>query len=213
MKSILFSIIFILFFCACSKNVVNEEFNKPASFWYERLIIAVSDGNLELADSYYNSLSSEHSASPLLGEALLMLIGAHIDNKEHLLASFFVNEYKTRFSNANNIDYIAFLGIETNFYAFNNYSKDQGFIDDNIRDINNFIIINQNNKYMPYISHILTSFKLSKLEMNNEIKRIYNIKDKIEAKEKYEEYNNELGVQDIGFIPSHIPWYVKIFSW
>lgn len=212
MKSILFSIIFIVFFSACSKHV-NEEFNKPASFWYERLIIAISEGNLELADSYYNSLSSEHSASPLLGEALLMLIKAHIDDKEHLLASFFVNEYKTRFSSVNNVDYIALLGIETNFYAFSNYSKDQGFIDDNISDINHFIILNQNNKYMPYINHILTSFKLSKLEMNNEIIRIYNIKDKEKAQEKYEEYNNELGVQDIEFTPSHIPWYVKIFSW
>ena len=212
MKSILFSVIFIIFFCACSKSV-NEEFNKPASFWYERLIYAISNGDLELADSYYNSLSSEHSASPLLPEALLLLIQAHIDNKEHLLASFFVNEYKTRFSNANNVDYIAFLGIETNFYAFDNYVKDQGFIDDNIKDINHFIILNQNNKYMPYISHILTSFRLSKIEMNNEIMRIYNVKDKTQAKEKYEEYNNELGVQDIKFTPSHIPWYIKIFSW
>ena len=161
MKSILFSVIFIIFFCACSKSV-NEEFNKPASFWYERLIYAISNGDLELADSYYNSLSSEHSASPLLPEALLLLIQAHIDNKEHLLASFFVNEYKTRFSNANNVDYIAFLGIETNFYAFDNYVKDQGFIDDNIKDINHFIILNQNNKYMPYISHILTSLNSQK---------------------------------------------------
>ena len=212
MKSILFSIIFAVFFSACSKNV-NEGFNKPASFWYERLIVAVSEGNLEQADSYYNSLSSEHSASPLLGEALLMLIKAHIDNKEHLLAGFFVNEYKTRFSNANNVDYISLLGIETNFYAFSNYSKDQGFIDENIGDINHFVILNQNNEYIPYISHILTSFKLSKLEMNDEIIRIYNIKDKEEAKEKYKEYNSELGVQDIEFIPSYVPWYVKIFSW
>ncbi len=212
MKSILFSIVIALFFSACSATI-NDEFNKPASFWYEKLIIAISQGNLEQADSYYNSLSSEHSASPLISEALLMLISAHIDNNEHLLSGFFVNEYKTRFSNTKNIDYISLLNTEANFYAFSNYSKDQGFINDNIRDITQFILLNQNNKYLPYISHILTSFKLSKVEMNNEIIRIYNIKDKVEAKEKYEEYNKELGVNGIEFIPSHIPWYVKLFSW
>lgn len=212
MRFILFSVAILLFFSACS-STTNDEFNKPASFWYEKLIIAISKGNLEQADNYYNSLSSEHSASPLISEALLMLIQAHIDNNEHLLAGFFANEYKTRFSNAKNVDYIAFLSTNTNFHAFSNYSKDQGFINDNIRDITQFILLNQNNKYLPYIYHILTSFKLSRLEMNNEIMRVYNVKDKIEAKEKYEKYNEELGVYDIDFIPSHIPWYVKLFSW
>lgn len=212
MKSILFSIVFALFFCACS-TIKNDEFNKPASFWYEKLIVAISQGNLEQADSYYNSLSSEHSASPLISEALLMLIRAHIDNNEHLLSGFFANEYKTRFSNIRNVDYVSLLATETNFYAFSNYSKDQGFINDNIRDITQFVLLNQTNKYLPYICHILTSFKLSKLEINNEIIRVYGIKDKTDAKEKYEKYNKDLGVSDIDFIPSHIPWYVRIFSW
>lgn len=204
------TIIFALMFGACASV---EEFNKPASFWYEKIIIEISKGNLEKADNYFNSLQSEHTASPLIGEALIMLTKAHIDKHEHLLAGFFANEYKMRFSNSKNVDYIAFLGTEVNYYAFGNYSKDQGFIDDNINEISHFVTLNGNNKYLPYIRHILTSFKLSQLEINNEIIRIYDIKDKELAKEKYEQKNKDLGVNDIAFIPSHIPWFVKMFSW
>lgn len=212
MKVFLFCISTLIFFVSCSNNSDND-FNKPASFWYEKLLIAVSNGNLEQADNYYNSLSSEHAASPLIGEALLVLIKAHMDNNEHLLASFFANEYKTRFSNAKNMDYMSFLEIESNFYAFGSYGKDQGFINDQVSDIEKFVDLNGKNRYLPYIGHILTSFKLSKFEMNREIIRVYGVKDKVDAKEKYEGYNKELGVEEIEFIPSHIPWYVRIFSW
>lgn len=200
----------ICVFNSCSSV---EEFNKPASFWYERILYAVANDNLEQADNYFNALQSEHIASPLIGEALILLTNAHIERNEHLLAGFFAGEYKTRFSNTNNIDYISFLEMKVNYYAFGNYSKDQGFINDNINDISHFVALNKNNNYLPYINHILTSFKLSRLEMNNEIIRIYNIKDKDLAKEKYEQYNKDLGVGDIEFVPSHIPWYVRIFSW
>ncbi|RAX54445.1 hypothetical protein CCY99_03605 [Helicobacter sp. 16-1353] len=210
MRFYLVTIFIALFFVSCSSV---DEFNKPALFWYERIIVAISKGNLEQADSYFNSLQSEHIASPLINEALIMLTKAHIDRNEHLLAGYFANEYKIRFSNPKNVDYMPFLAMESNYYAFGSYSKDQGFINDNIDEISHFVTLNTNNKYLPYIRHILTSFKLSQLEINKEIIRIYNIKDKDAAKEKYEQYNEELGVNDIDFIPSHIPWYVRIFSW
>ncbi|RDU65575.1 outer membrane protein assembly factor BamD [Helicobacter sp. MIT 14-3879] len=204
-------VVFLLFNNGCSSNT--GEFNKSASFLYEQIIISVADGNLEKADGYFNSLQSEHIASPLIGEALIILAKAHMDNNEHLLAGFFANEYKIRFSNIKNVDYMAFLNIEANYYAFGSYTKDQGFINDNISETSNFIALNKQNKYLPYIRHILTIFKLTQLEINKEIIRIYNIKDKYTAKEKYEQKNKELGVNDIEFIPSSIPWYVKIFSW
>lgn len=199
-----------LFLISCAPV---EEFNRPASFWYEKIIIEISRGNLERADNYFNSLQSEHIASPLIGEALLMLSKAHMDNNEHLLAGFFANEYKVRFSNPKNSDYVSFLSIESSYYAFVNYSKDQGYINDNIKEVSNFIILNTNNKYLPYIKHILTTFKLSSLEINKEIIRIYTLQDKILADEKYKQYNKDLGVSSVEFTPSYVPWYVKIFSW
>lgn len=211
MKKILF-LAFLgtnLFFSACSTE--SDEFNKSASYWYEQIIMAVADGNLEKADNYFNSLQNEHSASPLIKDALILLSKEHIENNEHLLAGFFANEFKTRFSEAKNADYVGFLNIQTNFYAFGNYTKDQGFVNENVNDITTFVTLNQNNKYLPYVKHILTTFKLAQLEINQEIARIYRVKDKEIAQKQYESKNIDL--EGIDFEPSHIPWYVKIFSW
>lgn len=198
-----------LFFSACSDDA--DEFNKSASYWYEQIIIAVADGNLEKADNFFNSLQNEHSASPLIKDALILLAKEHSERNEHLLAGFFANEYKTRFSEPKNADYVGFLNIQTNFYAFGNYTKDQGFVNENVNEITAFVISNQHSKFLPYLRHILTTFKLAQLEINQEIARVYRMKDKEIAQKQYESKNADL--DGIDFEPSHIPWYVKIFSW
>lgn len=200
---------FVGFFAGCADD--EAEFNRSASYWYEQMIIALADGNLEKADNYFNSLQNEHSASPLIKEALIMLTKAHSENNEQLLAGFFANEFKTRFSDEKNADYVGFLIMQTNYYAFGNYTKDQGFVNDNVSEISSFITLNPKNKYLPYIRHILTSFKLAQLEVNKEIARIYRIKDKDSAEQKYLEQSASM--DGIEFEPSHIPWYVKMFSW
>lgn len=211
MKKYIIYVIVLLIFCACSNT--KDSINKPALFWYEQIIIAINNNNLESADNYFNSLQSEHIASPLIKEALILLLQAHMDNNEHLLSTFFINDYKTRYSNNDNKDFIEFLLKKSNYYAFNNYSKDHGFINEVLTDLQSFIILNPNNTYLPYIKHILTSFKLASLEIDKEIIRIYNLQDKYSAKEKYENNIKKLGVDNIEFIPSHIPWYVRIFNW
>ena len=198
-----------LFFSACSDDA--DEFNKSASYWYEQIIIAVADGNLEKADNFFNSLQNEHSASPLIKDALILLTKEHSERNEHLLAGFFANEYKTRFSEPKNADYVGFLNIQTNFYAFGNYTKDQGFVNENVNEITAFVISNKHSKFLPYLRHILTTFKLAQLEINQEIARVYRMKDKEIAQKQYESKNADL--EGIDFEPSHIPWYVKIFSW
>lgn len=198
-----------LFFSACSDDA--DEFNKSASYWYEQIIIAVADGNLEKADNFFNSLQNEHSASPLIKDALILLAKEHSERNEHLLAGFFANEYKTRFSEPKNADYVGFLNIQTNFYAFGNYTKDQGFVNENVNEITAFVISNQHSKFLPYLRHILTTFKLAQLEINQEIARVYRMKDKEIAQKQYESKNADL--DGIDFEPSHIPWYVKFFSW
>lgn len=203
--------IFIVFFIGCASN--EELVNQSAQFWYEQIIIALADGNLQKADSYFNSLQSEHTASPFIKEALLMLAKYHMAENEHLLAGFFSEEYKIRFSSTQNVNYVEFLGLEAGYYAFGNYTKDHGYINDNISNIESFISLNKNNEYLPYIRHMLTSFKLAQLELNNEIKRVYKVKDKAAAQEAYNKKNIALGVENIEFRKSRIPWWVQAFSW
>ena len=211
MKLIIKFFLLVFLLSACSNNI--NDFQKPATFWYEQIILAVNDNNLEKADNYFSSLQSEHIASPLIKDALVLLIQAHIDNNEHLLSSFFVSEYKKRYSDKNNIDFISFLETKANYYAFSNYSKDHGYITNTISKISTFVQNNNKNPYLPYITHILTSFKLAKREINKEAIRIYKMQDKPKAQEKYEMYNEELGLDSIESRPSYIPWYVLIFNW
>ena len=56
---------------------------------------------------------------------------------------------------------MGFLNIQTNFYAFGNYTKDQGFVNENVNEITAFVISNQHSKFLPYLRHILTTFKLA----------------------------------------------------
>ena len=209
--SVIFFAAFTLFALAgCAANT-EDLANKSASFWYEKIITSLAAGKIEQADNAFGSLQSEHPASPLIAEATLLLAKAHIAQNEHLLAGFFVGEYKTRFSDGTNADYIAFLGVEASLSAFGSYTKDQGYINEQIGEI--AAAAGEKNKYLPYIRHILLTFKLAKAELDAEIARIYRIKDKPEAQEKYEQNALELGVSDIEFEPSHIPWYVRLLSW
>jgi len=46
-----------------------KEYDKPAIYWYKKIIESLSESNFDKADNYYISLRSEHSRSPLLPTA------------------------------------------------------------------------------------------------------------------------------------------------
>jgi len=70
---------FGILFSACSKEV--DEYNKPALYWYSKIIESISNGNYDKADDYYSSLQGEHIGSPLLPEATMILAIAHMHNR------------------------------------------------------------------------------------------------------------------------------------
>ena len=80
----------------CGKEI--EEYNKPAEYWYEKMVNAVANGNLEKADGYFSSLQSEHISSPFLSEATLIMAQAHMAQEEYLLAEHFLDEYIRRYA-------------------------------------------------------------------------------------------------------------------
>ncbi len=80
----------VVLMSGCGKEM--DEFNKPADYWYEKMIDAVSKGNLEKADGYFSSLQSEHIGSPLLGEATLIMAQAHMVKRVHDKFTSLLNE-------------------------------------------------------------------------------------------------------------------------
>ena len=100
MKNIYFTFCALLFtvvMSGCSKDI--EEYNKPAIYWYTKIVESVSNGNLERADNYYSSLQGEHIGSPLLPEATMILAIAHMQDEEYILTEHFLDEYNNRYAN------------------------------------------------------------------------------------------------------------------
>ena len=113
----------VLLFGACSKDV--EEYNKPALYWYGKIVQSVSDGNLDKADDYYASLQGEHIGSPLLPEATMILAIAHMYEEEYLLSEHFLDEYEKRYATENDREYAEFLKIKAKYLSLPNPRRDQ----------------------------------------------------------------------------------------
>lgn len=211
MKKILFLCAILIAFSSCAKKEL--EYNKPASYWYESIIKEINFGNLEGADSYFSSLQSEHLNSPLIPEAMLILGQAHMDNDEYILASFYFDEYLKRYASIYNQDYIRYLKILANYYGFKNFSKDQEFMTQSIKDAQFFLENHPKSIYAPFVEYILIKFTLGQIELNKSIARVYDKQDKEEARDMYLERNNDLLFGTFNASASHIPWYVKMFNW
>lgn len=215
---------------ACSDT--GRELDKPAIYWYEEIFKEIRFGNLESADTKFASLQSEHINSPLLPEAMLALGHAHMDENEFLLAEFYFDEYLKRFSDRQNYSYINYLKVLARYFSFRNYSKDQQFMLDSIVEIQNYIDAYPDEIYTPYVAHILTQFRLGMIELNLAIANVYEKSDKTYAEGLYLDRNVKekafqntaqnapwyakelLEIEKIDrVIPSHVPWYVKIFNW
>ncbi|NCB12314.1 MAG: outer membrane protein assembly factor BamD, partial [Erysipelotrichia bacterium] len=52
-------------FTACSSKE-EQEYNKPALYWYNKMMKQISSGDLDQADDTYTSLESEHRNSPFI---------------------------------------------------------------------------------------------------------------------------------------------------
>jgi outer membrane protein assembly factor BamD len=126
----------ILFFSGCSKEL--EEYNKPAVYWYGKIVKNISQGDLEKADNYYSSLQGEHIGSPLLPEATMILAIAHMYYEEYLLSEHFLNEYIKRYATANEKEDAEFLKIKAKYLALPNPRRDQALIADAIKEAQMF---------------------------------------------------------------------------
>ncbi|MCD6172193.1 MAG: outer membrane protein assembly factor BamD, partial [Sulfurimonas sp.] len=122
----------LLFFGGCSKDV--EEYNKPAVYWYSKIVSSVANGDLEKADSYYSSLQGEHIGSPLLPEATMILSIAHMYYEEYILSEHFADEYIKRYANANEREFAEFMKIKAKYMALPNPRRDQVLMQEAIKE-------------------------------------------------------------------------------
>ncbi len=193
LKSFIFSIVVVSIFAGCSKNPMSTdaEFNKPAEYWYAKMIEQIKRDDLDKADDAYTSLESEHIGSPLVKEALMILQKAHRADREYVMSKFYIDRYTKRYANANNIEYLRFLRIKTNFLTFTRANRDQKLLEDTIADAEQYKKRFPKSQYNPYVDTMLTKLYLAELMLNKEIASLYRRTGKLKAAKIYEDKVNK----------------------
>jgi len=190
------TLVFIFTGCSSSKNDVITEFNKPADHWYQQIIKYIKRGGLDKADDAYTSLESEHIASPLVPEAIMILSKAHRAEREYVMSKFYIDRYTKRYATPNNIEFLRFLRIKTNFLTFTRANRDQKLLQDTISEATKYKTRFPRSPYNPYIDTMLTKLYLAELMLNKEIASLYRRTGKDKAAKVYEEKINNSWLKD-----------------
>ena len=196
---------------ACSSKT-EEEYNKPALYWYNKMLKQIASSDLDEADDTYTSLESEHRNSPFIPSAMLILVNAHIDEEEYALANFYLDEYIKRFSLSKDIDYARYLKIKANFLGFRYQFRDQQLIEDTLVQIQDFKTKYSTSPYMPLVDTINARLAMAKASVDNEIAMLYTKKDKAIAAAFYEQKVKESWIDPTEIEPVNVPWYRAIFE-
>ncbi len=179
----------LLFFGGCAKDL--EEYNKPAIYWYAKIIEHTSDGDLEKADDYYSSLQGEHIGSPLLPEATMILAIAHMHFEEYLLSEHFLNEYIKRYATSNEKEEAEFLKIKAKYMALPNPRRDQVLIDETIIEGNKFKVNYPSSMYYSVVDTMITRLYMGKAALNETIADLYERLDKPKSSAYYKNIKPE----------------------
>ncbi|RLF26153.1 MAG: outer membrane protein assembly factor BamD [Thermoplasmata archaeon] len=209
-KIILLTLIALIFFGGCSKEL--DEYNKPAVYWYSKIIESISDANLEKADDYYSSLQGEHIGSPLLPEATMILAIAHMHYEEYLLSEHFLNEYMKRYANPNEKEFADFMKIKSKYMALPNPRRDQALINESIKDAEKFKRDYPNSMYFHVIDTMLTNLHMAEAALNETIADLYERIDKPKSAEYYRNIKPQPWIRWDEIQRANSPWYRAWFE-
>ena len=200
----------VLLFSGCSKTV--EEYNKPAIYWYGKIIEYIAKGDLEKADNYYSSLQGEHIGSPLLPEATMILAIAHLHYEEYLLSEHFLNEYVKRYATINEKEAAEFLKIKAKYMALPNPRRDQVLVGDAIKEAVKFKREYPNSMYYPLVDTMLTNLYLADASLNESIASLYDRIDKPKSAKYYRGIRPEPWIVWSDVKRDNTPWYREWFE-
>jgi len=210
-KYYLLTLLISLVFISCAQK--EPEYNKPAIYWYNKMIKSIKLFDLDKADDFYTSLQSEHRNSPLVAEATLILADAHSKNEEYELAKFYYDEYIKKNSNMQNIDYIEFLKIKASFMGFKYQYREQQLTDNLISSTQEFIVHYPNSQYIYFVKDIQSRVYMAKLLLNEEIVNLYKKLDKPKAASFYQKKIKMSWINTEQIKKPYVPWYRAIFEW
>ncbi|MDR1285463.1 MAG: outer membrane protein assembly factor BamD [Campylobacteraceae bacterium] len=212
-KAFIFALMCVLLISGCTDKNAQTQYNQSAEYWYNEMIKAVIVGDLEKADAFYISLSSEHVASPLLSEALLILAQASMDNEEYAEANKFLDEYIKRFGNTFKNEYVKYMKIRANYASFLRPNRNQQLILDTISNTKVFLDTYPNSEYAPMVESMLVHMELGEYLIDKNIISLYEKLNKGDAAEFYNDKPNNIYLEAGEIIEPTVPWYRKWFEW
>lgn len=199
-----------MLFSGCSKDV--DEYNKPAVYWYSKIVQSISDKDLEKADNYYSSLQGEHIGSPLLPEATMILAIAHMHHEEYLLSEYFLDEYIKRYATPNEKEDAEFLKIKAKYMALPNPRRDQALISEAIKEGEAFKLNYSNSVYIDILNTMLTRLYLAEYALNESIADLYDRLDKPKSAKYYRIINPQPWIKSEEIDRAVAPWYRSWFE-
>ncbi len=212
MKYILSSILLALVFTGCAQKETVKEYNKPAIYWYNKMIKQISYNQLDDADDTFTSLESEHRKSPLISSAIMIIATAHMDEEEYQMANYYFDEYLKRFSLERDADYIRYLKIKSNFLSFQNEFRNQKLVNDTLEEIEKFIQLHKGSNYIHLVETMRGRLLMAKALFEKEIADLYGRVDKPEAQKIYNEKASKNWTNPDMIEGAKTPWYQAIFE-
>ncbi len=204
------AVLIVLLFGGCAKEV--SEYNKPAAYWYERMINSVANGSLEKADGYFSSLQSEHIGSPLLEEATMIMAQAHMAVGEYMLAEHFLDEYIRRFADVQEREFATYLKMRAKFMALPNPRRDQSLINEALVEGEAYKKRYPQSHYLPAVDTMLVKLYLARANLNQTISGLYERLDKPKAQEYYAQKQKEAWIDWNEVEPPDTSWYREMFE-
>lgn len=191
-----------------------EEVNKPADYWYQKLIKDIRFGDLETADKTYSSLVSEHIRSPLIEEALLILAQGHIDHEEYILANFYLDEYIKRYADAPKLRFAKLLKIRAAYLSLKRTYRAQNLLQETIADAQQYLRDYPDSPYCLQVESMLTAMQLAKEGLDREIASLYGRINKPQAQQIYTQRadNESIGIHGDAVSPPERSWYRVLFE-
>jgi outer membrane protein assembly factor BamD len=199
-----------LLLSGCSKEL--EEYNKPAVYWYAKIIESISEGSIDKADNYYSSLQGEHIGSPLLPEATMILAIAHMYYEEYLLTEHFLDEYVKRYANSNEKEFAEFLKIKAKYMALPNPRRDQVLIGEAILESEKFKTSYPNSMYYSIVDTMATNLYMADAALNESIASLYERLDKPKSAAYYKAIKPQPWIVWSEIERANSPWYKAWFE-
>jgi len=193
-----------LLFLACSHKPKPEEFQNALQI-HQQLRKDVKENELDNADNDLMNLEAEFPSSFYIKSDLLILSLAHLENKDFILAKFYLNQYEKRFASSKEIPWCEYQKIKIDFLSYQKAYTDQKHLLDIIKECKKYKLTFPNSIFLPEVNTIYVKALLTNQYLNAKIYKLYKKLDKNASIYKTNIPKNS--------IPPKVPWYKKLFYW